>query len=173
MVTSLQFRGAGYKAPTFIQAQAWPIAEEGRDLVAIASTGSGKTCGFLIPAFMHILRAGRDPIDGPIALVLAPTRELAQQTQEEVMKFGRAVNVRSACLYGGAPRGSQGQQLRRRPHIVIATPGRLTDFVNSGEVNLKQVRALPVLYMASSVWQYGSNRIGSSGSSSSVCICFC
>lgn len=117
-----QFASAGYTAPTFIQAQAWPIALTGRDLVAIASTGSGKTCGFLIPAFLRILerhalerrvaeaqwkaQGGRQSHKRPLnthrprrqtsCLVLAPTRELAQQIQKEADKFGGPLNITNA-----------------------------------------------------------------------------
>lgn len=88
---ALQFSKMGYTAPTFIQAQAWPIAMTGRDLVAIASTGSGKTCGFLIPAFLKIKQqladsGGKAAYNGPHAVVLAPTRELAQQIAVEAHK---------------------------------------------------------------------------------------
>jgi ATP-dependent RNA helicase DDX5/DBP2 len=74
-----QIRRAGFKAPTPIQGQAWPIALSGRDLVAIAKTGSGKTCGFLLPGMLHIQATRKDARMGPTLLVLAPTRELAVQ----------------------------------------------------------------------------------------------
>ncbi|GBF95917.1 DEAD box RNA helicase [Raphidocelis subcapitata] len=142
------FLRAGYKAPTFIQAQAWPIAREGRDLVAIASTGSGKTCGFLAPSLLHIREraeadraAGRRP-RGPYVLVLAPTRELAQQIQVEADQLGRPLRMGNACLYGGSSKGPQGRMLRRGPPIVIATPGRLLDFVETGELSLGDVTYL-------------------------------
>ena len=92
-----QIRKAGYKAPTPIQAQAWPVALEGRDLVAIAKTGSGKTCGFLLPGFVHIANMRPDPRQGPSMLVLAPTRELAVQIKEEADKFGRSAGVKNTC----------------------------------------------------------------------------
>ena len=90
-----QIRRAGYKAPTPIQAQAWPIALQGRDLVAIAKTGSGKTCGFLLPGFLHVNAVRPDPRMGPSMLVLAPTRELAVQIKEEADKFGRSAGIRN------------------------------------------------------------------------------
>lgn len=93
-----QILKAGFKAPTPIQAQAWPIAMTGRDLVAIAKTGSGKTCGFLLPAIMHIKAGRNDPRMGPTALVLAPTRELAVQIQQEANKFGRLGGVRNTYV---------------------------------------------------------------------------
>lgn len=90
-----QIRRAGFKAPTVIQAQAWPIALAGRDIVAIAKTGSGKTCGFLLPGIMHIRATRKDPRYGPTVLVLAPTRELAMQIKVEADKFGGHSGVRN------------------------------------------------------------------------------
>lgn len=95
---------AGFSAPTAIQCQGWPVALSGRDCVCVADTGSGKTLAYTLPALVHIaaqpsLRRG----DGPIALVLAPTRELAVQIQQECSKFSS--RTRNTCLYGGAPKG--------------------------------------------------------------------
>lgn len=84
---------AGFSSPTPIQAQTWPISLQGRDIVAIAKTGSGKTLGYLIPAFIHLRQRHNSPQNGPTVLVLAPTRELATQIQEEVIKFGRASRI--------------------------------------------------------------------------------
>ena len=86
-------------APTPIQAQSWSIALQGRDLVSIAKTGSGKTCGFLLPGLMHIQATRKDPRRGPTMLVLAPTRELAVQIKEEADKFGRSSNIRNTYAY--------------------------------------------------------------------------
>lgn len=86
-----QIRHAGFSAPTPIQAQAWPIALSGRDLVAIAKTGSGKTCGFLLPGMLHIQETRKDPRAGPTLLVLAPTRELAVQVRCLAVQGGLAV----------------------------------------------------------------------------------
>jgi ATP-dependent RNA helicase DDX5/DBP2 len=99
---------AGFKSPTPIQAQGWPMALSGRDFVGIADTGSGKTLGYTLPAIIHIsaqphLRRG----DGPVCLILAPTRELALQIQQECSKFGNSARIRNTCLYGGAPKGPQ------------------------------------------------------------------
>ncbi|XP_059620570.1 ATP-dependent RNA helicase p62 [Phlebotomus argentipes] len=132
-------RRQGYEAPTPIQAQGWPIALSGTNMVGIAQTGSGKTLGFILPAIVHInnqpsLARG----DGPIALVLAPTRELAQQIQQVATEFGSASYVRNTCVFGGAPRFSQARDLQRGCEIVIATPGRLIDFLESGKTNLRR-----------------------------------
>lgn len=84
---------AGFSSPTPIQAQTWPVALLKRDIVAIAKTGSGKTLGYLIPAFIHLRRCRNNPQFGPTVLVLAPTRELASQIQDEAFKFGRSSRI--------------------------------------------------------------------------------
>uniref|UniRef100_T1D3U5 RNA helicase n=1 Tax=Psorophora albipes TaxID=869069 RepID=T1D3U5_9DIPT len=114
----------GFARPTAIQAQGMPIALSGRDMVGIAQTGSGKTLAYIVPALVHI--AHQDQVrrgDGPIALVLAPTRELAQQIQQVAIDFGQRVNVNNTCVFGGAPKGPQIRDLERGAEIVIATPG--------------------------------------------------
>jgi superfamily II DNA/RNA helicase len=128
-----------YSEPTAIQAQGWPIALSGFDLVAIAQTGSGKTLGYLLPGIIHInnqpyLERG----DGPIVLVLAPTRELAQQIQEVAADFGRSSKIKNTCVFGGAPKGPQMRDLENGVEIVIATPGRLIDFLEMGKTNLRR-----------------------------------
>lgn len=100
---------------------------------------SGKTLGFLVPCFLQITQGARaDLRAGPTALVLAPTRELACQIREEVVKFGTSLGIWSTCVYGGAPKGPQIRDLRDGKHIVIATPGRLNDFLESGVISLRQ-----------------------------------
>lgn len=133
---------AGFPSPTPIQAQSWPIALEGRDIVAIAKTGSGKTLGYLIPAFMHLKRVRKNPQMGPTVLVLSPTRELATQIQDEAVKFGRSARISCTCLYGGAPKGPQLRDLSRGVDIVVATPGRLNDILEMRRVSLSQVSYL-------------------------------
>ncbi|XP_037112070.1 probable ATP-dependent RNA helicase DDX5 [Syngnathus acus] len=125
--------------PTPIQAQGWPVALSGKDMVGIAQTGSGKTLAYLLPAIVHIqhqpfLEHG----DGPICLVLAPTRELAQQVQQVAAEYGRASHLKSTCIYGGAPKGPQIRDLERGVEICIATPGRLIDFLECGKTNLQR-----------------------------------
>ncbi|XP_028029194.1 ATP-dependent RNA helicase dbp2-like isoform X2 [Bombyx mandarina] len=129
----------GFPNPTPIQAQGWPIALSGRDMVGIAQTGSGKTLAYILPAIVHIInqpRLLRD--DGPIVLVLAPTRELAQQIQQVANEFGQSIHVRNTCIFGGAPKGPQGRCLERGVEIVIATPGRLIDFLEKETTNLRR-----------------------------------
>ena len=127
-----------------IQSQAWPPALKGRDVVGVAKTGSGKTLGFLFPGFLHIINQGNrvNPRNGPIILTLAPTRELADQIHTEAVKFGRTSSINCACVYGGAPKGPQLRDLRNGAHVVIATPGRLNDFLEQKSVSLAQVSYL-------------------------------
>jgi superfamily II DNA/RNA helicase len=99
-------------------------------MVAIAKTGSGKTLGYLLPAIIHTMNQDYlERGDGPIVLVLAPTRELAQQIKEQADKFGGACQLRTACLFGGAPKGRQIGDLERGAEICVATPGRLIDIL--------------------------------------------
>ncbi|CAA7268160.1 unnamed protein product [Cyclocybe aegerita] len=141
LMTSI--RAQGFPAPTPIQCQAWPMALSGRDVVAIAQTGSGKTISFALPAMLHInAQPLLAPGDGPIALVLAPTRELAVQIQQECTKFGSNSRIRNTAIYGGAPKGPQIRDLQRGVEIVIATPGRLIDMLETQKTNLRRVTYL-------------------------------
>ncbi|CAN1817904.1 DEAD-box ATP-dependent RNA helicase 46 [Linum perenne] len=133
---------AGFTAPTPIQAQSWAVVLQSRDIVAIAKTGSGKTLGYLIPAFLHLKRLRNDTRMGPTVLVLSPTRELATQIQDEAVKFGKSSRISCTCLYGGAPKGPQLGQLDRGTDIVVATPGRLNDILEMRRVNLGQISYL-------------------------------
>ena len=119
-----ELRHASFRNPTPIQAQCWPIANDGRDVVAIAKTGSGKTLGYLLPIFHRALTreaqmvAARDA-RSPFAIVLAPTRELVLQIHEQAAQFGHSAGVTSTCVYGGAgaPRHSQLPQLLAGPQV--------------------------------------------------------
>eukprot|EP00252_Welwitschia_mirabilis_P007090 TRINITY_DN1815_c0_g1_i2.p1 TRINITY_DN1815_c0_g1~~TRINITY_DN1815_c0_g1_i2.p1 ORF type:complete len:514 (-),score=87.68 TRINITY_DN1815_c0_g1_i2:990-2531(-) len=134
---------AGFSEPTAIQAQGWPMALKGRDLIGIAETGSGKTLAYLLPGIVHVNAQPRLAYgDGPIVLVLAPTRELAVQIQNEALKFGSSSRIRSTCIYGGAPKGPQIRDLKRGVEIVIATPGRLIDMLEARHTNLRRVTYL-------------------------------
>ncbi|KAI7754799.1 hypothetical protein M8C21_018798 [Ambrosia artemisiifolia] len=133
----------GFHEPTPIQSQGWPMALKGRDLVGIAETGSGKTLSYLLPALVHV--AAQPPLaqgDGPVVLVLAPTRELAVQIQQEAGKFGSHSRIRSTCIYGGAPKGPQIRDLQGGVEIVIGTPGRLIDMLEARHTNLRRVTYL-------------------------------
>lgn len=126
-----------YEAPTVIQSQSWPIALSGCDMVGIARTGSGKTLAFCLPAIVHImaqpdLRSG----DGPVALILSPTRELAKQVEEVARLYGKTCHINSVAVYGGADKNSQISLLNKGAHIVVACPGRLLDLINQKKLNL-------------------------------------
>lgn len=129
----------GFEKPTSIQAQGWPIALSGRNMVGIAQTGSGKTLAYIMPAVLHINHQPRlQRGDGPIVLILAPTRELAQQIQQVATDFGSCTHVSNTCIFGGAPKSPQARDLERGVEIIIATPGRLLDFLERGTTNLRR-----------------------------------
>lgn len=131
----------GYEKPTPIQMQALPVIMSGRDVIGVAKTGSGKTMAFLLPMFRHI--KDQDPVkdDGPIGLILTPTRELATQIYRDCKPFLSALNLRAVCAYGGPPIKDQIAQLKAGAEIVVATTGRFIDLLaaNQGRVvNLKR-----------------------------------
>lgn len=139
---------ANYLTPTTIQSQSWPIGKliinpdallmtflalSGADMQGIARTGSGKTLAFVLPAIIHIMaQPDLRPGDGPVAVILAPTRELAKQVQEVAEQFGRPCGVNTVAVYGGADKRSQIGALDKGAHIVVACPGRLLDLIHSG-----------------------------------------
>ncbi|RBQ87350.1 hypothetical protein VDGD_05689 [Verticillium dahliae] len=138
-----EVKAQGFPAPTAIQSQGWPMALSGRDVVGIAETGSGKTLTYCLPAIVHInAQPLLAPGDGPIVLVLAPTRELAVQIQQEIAKFGKSSRIRNTCVYGGVPKGPQIRDLSRGVEVCIATPGRLIDMLEAGKTNLRRVTYL-------------------------------
>lgn len=131
----------GYEKPTPIQMQALPVIMSGRDVIGVAKTGSGKTMAFLLPMFRHI--KDQDPVrdDGPIGLILTPTRELATQIFRDCKPFLSALNLRAVCAYGGPPIKDQIAQLKAGAEIIVATTGRFIDLLaaNQGRVvNLKR-----------------------------------
>jgi ATP-dependent RNA helicase DDX5/DBP2 len=138
-----EVKAQGFAKPTAIQCQGWPMALSGRDVVGIAETGSGKTLTYCLPAIVHInAQPLLAPGDGPIVLILAPTRELAVQIQQEISKFGKSSRIRNTCVYGGVPKGGQIRDLARGVEVCIATPGRLIDMLESGKTNLRRVTYL-------------------------------
>ncbi|CAO1638057.1 unnamed protein product [Parajaminaea phylloscopi] len=135
-----------YKAPTPIQSQAIPAIMAGRDIIGVAKTGSGKTMAFLLPMFRHI-KAQRpvEKMEGPIGLIMTPTRELAVQIYRESRPFLKATGLRAVCVYGGAPISEQIAEMKKTADIVVATPGRMIDLLtaNQGRVtNLRRVTYL-------------------------------
>lgn len=125
-----------YTAPTPIQEAAIPTALEGKDVVGIATTGTGKTLAFGIPMIQRLAAAKGQ------GLVLLPTRELAAQVDEALQKIGRGLGLRTALLIGGAAMGPQMSALRRGPQVIIATPGRLIDHMDQKNVSLAHVRIM-------------------------------
>ena len=136
----------GYAGPTPIQSQAIPAIMSGRDIIGVAKTGSGKTMAFLLPMFRHI--KDQRPVgasEGPVGIIMTPTRELAVQIYREMRPFIKALGLRAACVYGGAPISEQIAEMKKTADIVVATPGRLIDLLtaNSGRVtNLRRVTYL-------------------------------
>ncbi|XP_075152872.1 putative ATP-dependent RNA helicase DDX23 [Haematobia irritans] len=133
----------GYKEPTPIQRQAIPIGLQNRDIIGVAETGSGKTLAFLIPLLSWIqslpkIERLEDVDQGPYAIIMAPTRELAQQIEEETVKFGQPLGIRTVVVVGGLSREEQGFRLRMGCEIVIATPGRLIDVLENRYLVLNQ-----------------------------------
>ncbi|KAI7724717.1 hypothetical protein M8C21_004594 [Ambrosia artemisiifolia] len=122
---------AGYKAPSPIQMAAIPLGLQQRDVIGVAETGSGKTTAFVLPMLTYIARlppiSEENEADGPYAVVLAPTRELAQQIEEETVKFARYLGIKVVSIVGGQSIEEQGFKIRQGCEVVIATPGRLID----------------------------------------------
>ncbi|KAJ1927191.1 RNA-dependent ATPase [Tieghemiomyces parasiticus] len=144
-----------FERPSPIQAACWPVVHARRDVIGIAKTGSGKTFAFAIPAIQHVtnrLANEKQPsgkkdkstaVARPMMLVLAPTRELAIQIEEQCVKACQGVTINAACVYGGVSRGAQIGALRQAaPLLLIATPGRLQDLVEDGQVDLSNVSFL-------------------------------
>ncbi|CAD5231606.1 unnamed protein product [Bursaphelenchus xylophilus] len=142
----------GYTEPTPIQKQAIPIGLQNRDIIGVAETGSGKTAAFLIPLLVWITQVSKnettdpnrltmdvDDFDsGPYAVILAPTRELALQIEEEARKFGDQLKLRTVCVIGGTNKEEQAIKMRMGVDVVIATPGRLLDVLENRYIGLNQ-----------------------------------
>jgi ATP-dependent RNA helicase RhlE len=129
---------AGFEAPTPIQAQAIPPALLGKDVIGAAATGTGKTLAFVLP----LLERLHGKVHGTRALILAPTRELALQIEEQIEKFRNGYHLRSAVVIGGVGMGPQTSAFQRGVEIIVATPGRLNDHLDSGTAKLDQVEIL-------------------------------
>lgn len=126
----------GFTKPSAIQDQSIPLALEGRDIIGLANTGTGKTAAFMLP----ILSLLNQREDRGSVLVMAPTRELAQQIDSEVKRFSRDMRIFSTVIVGGTNMNRQISELRRRPHIIIGTPGRLNDLLERGELKLDHIK---------------------------------
>lgn len=132
---------ADYTAPTPVQAQVIPRALDGADLLVCAQTGSGKTAAFLLPIMQRFLEV-RKPYGATRALILVPTRELARQVQDHFMQLGSYTRLTGAAIVGGERRDRQIATLRKNPDILTATPGRLLEYLQSGEVHLGELEIL-------------------------------
>src|SRR5258708_39659764 len=133
----------GYATPTPVQAASIPPALAGRDILATAATGTGKTAAFLLPALSRIAAAPKPGgVGSPRILVLAPTRELATQVTQAVRKHGKFLKLTSADIVGGIPFRPHLHQLSPPLDIVVATPGRLIDHMQRGRLNLAHVEVL-------------------------------
>jgi ATP-dependent RNA helicase RhlE len=132
-------RDAGYDTPTPIQEQAIPTVLQGNDVLASAQTGTGKTAAFLLPILQHLTQGKSGCLR---ALVLTPTRELAAQIGESARTYGRYLRVRSTTVFGGVGLGPQTQRLQSGVDLVIATPGRLLDHVERGNVQFDDLAVL-------------------------------
>jgi len=128
----------GFKSPTPIQHKTIPATIEGKDIIGIAQTGTGKTLAFGVPMIQRILQS---PTTGK-GLVILPTRELAIQVEETLVKIGRGFGLKTAVLIGGASTYLQIKQLRQNPHIIIGTPGRINDLMQQRALNLQNVGIL-------------------------------
>lgn len=139
-----ELENAGFSSPSAIQAMTWPIAGLSRDVVAVAKTGSGKTLGYLMPAFLRLEKRERPSgrRTPPSVLVLAPTRELANQIRDEAWKFGRSSRISVTCVCGGTSKGPQLRDIERGVDVIVATPGRLNDLLEMRAVDLKKVSYL-------------------------------
>lgn len=133
----------GYETPTPIQARALPAALAGRDIMAGAQTGSGKTAAFLLPTLQQLTKRSQLPGKGPRALVLAPTRELAAQVEKNAQAYARNMKwFRTVTVVGGSSFGQQIRALSKPVDLVVATPGRLMDLMNSGKVDFDRLEVL-------------------------------
>ena len=133
----------GYTAPTPIQAEAIPAILSGSDLQASAKTGTGKTAAFILPALHQLVTKAPPPGSGPRILVLVPTRELAMQVATETAKYSKYLpRIKTVCVYGGVPYPVQNRELSRPYEVLVATPGRLIDFLSQGRIRLSRIEML-------------------------------
>jgi len=132
-------KAVGYTTPTPIQEQAIPVVLEGRDVMGLAQTGTGKSAAFILPILQRLTKG---PLRRVRALIVAPTRELAEQIYQMSLDLGKNTKVRSVSVYGGVSKVSQVSRLRSGVEIVIACPGRLLDIVNDGDIDLSRVEVL-------------------------------
>lgn len=133
---------AGYTTPSPIQAQAIPVVLEGKDIMAAAQTGTGKTAGFTLPLLSNLLKGPRAKPNQARVLILTPTRELAAQVHDSVVTYGKYASIRSTVVFGGVKINPQMMKLRRGVDVLVATPGRLLDLHNQNAVKFDQLEVL-------------------------------
>jgi len=141
-------RKSGFESPLPIQAQAIPVIMGGRDCIGVAKTGSGKTLAFVLPMLRHV--KDQPPLvqgDGPIGMIMAPTRELITQIGKEVRRFAKAVGIGCTCVYGGSGIANQISELKRGTEIVVCTPGRMIDILASGAGKITNLHRVTFLVM--------------------------
>lgn len=134
-----RIKTAGYTTPTPIQAQAIPKVLAGHDIMGLAQTGTGKTAAFVLPILQRLTQGPRRRVR---VLVVAPTRELAEQTHQTSLDLGKNIGVRSVSVYGGVSKSGQISKLRRGVEIVVACPGRLLDLAQDGAIDLSGVEVV-------------------------------
>src|SRR3989344_7410507 len=127
----------GFKTPTSIQLKAIPVATEGKDIIGIAQTGTGKTLAFGVPLIQRLMQNPQG-----MGLIILPTRELALQVNEALESLGRAFRIKTAVLIGGVAMGFQLRMIQRRPNIIIGTPGRIIDHLRKRTLDLRSVSIL-------------------------------
>ena len=132
-------QAAGFTTPTPIQEKAIPVALEGGDVLSMAQTGTGKTAVFMLPILERLMTGPLGPVR---ALIVAPTRELAEQIHQAAVDFGQSTKIRSVAIYGGVGKGPQVDALRRGAEIVVACPGRLLDHIGDRSIDLSNVEVL-------------------------------
>jgi superfamily II DNA/RNA helicase len=132
-------RAAGFEEPRPVQVEAVPAALEGRDVLGLAQTGTGKTAAFAMPAIQRLLMR---PGDGPRVLIVAPTRELAAQIGAEFESLARFTGLRVATVFGGVSVHGQRKALARKPQIIVACPGRLLDLLRQRIIRLDRIEML-------------------------------
>ena len=131
-----------YINPTPIQEKAIPLIQEGKDLLASAQTGTGKTAAFLLPVLNRLAKPDKQPSNHPKVLILVPTRELALQVSEEAEKYSQFLpHIKVVTIFGGVPYPVQNRKLSRPYQILVATPGRLMDHMQRGKIKLTNIEA--------------------------------
>jgi len=137
LVRGLQ--AAGFEEPRPIQTETIPAAMEGDDVMGLAQTGTGKTAAFALPILQHLID---EPGEGPLVLILAPTRELAAQIDAEIRTLARYTKIRSVTVFGGVPAARQIRELARGPEIVVGCPGRVLDLVRQRRLDVRDIDTL-------------------------------